>query len=148
MEIKVLQDIIKHMQYLLRPTYNRKAHVSRRRLRILVQPNQGHLYVPVRPRPANKLCPLNFSIYQYMHKFVFEKPKYNAACTFAVVIIDWSHLNVIKQLRVQCNVMFSVTKKRLGYIKLKNNMVNWYKLVIELNDTDITSMDTVHNVSL
>ena len=23
---------------------------------------QGHLYVPVRPRPANKLCPLNFSI--------------------------------------------------------------------------------------
>ena len=24
--------------------------------------NQGHLYVPVRPRPANKLCPLNFSI--------------------------------------------------------------------------------------
>ena len=23
---------------------------------------QGHLYVIVRPRPANKLCPLNFSI--------------------------------------------------------------------------------------
>ena len=23
---------------------------------------RGHFYVPVRPRPANKLCPLNFSI--------------------------------------------------------------------------------------
>ena len=34
---------------------------------------QRHLYVPVRPRPANKLCPLNFD--QYMYKFSFEKPK-------------------------------------------------------------------------
>ena len=29
---------------------------------IVTSLDQGHLYVPVRPRPANKLCPLNFSI--------------------------------------------------------------------------------------
>ena len=36
--------------------------------------NQGHLYVSVRPRPANKLSSLNFSR-QYMYKFLFKKPK-------------------------------------------------------------------------
>ena len=36
--------------------------------------SQGHLYIPVRPRPANKLCPPKF-LDQYMYKFSFEKPK-------------------------------------------------------------------------
>ena len=32
---------------------------------------QGHLHVPVRPRPANKLPPKFLD--QYMYKFSFEK---------------------------------------------------------------------------
>ena len=58
----------------------------------------------------------------YMYIFSFEKPKFNAVCRLALVIIYWSHLNVIKQLQVQCNAIFSVTT-RLGNIKLKHNII-------------------------
>jgi hypothetical protein len=56
-------------------------------------------------------APLPKFLDQYTYKFSFEKPKVNAVCRVAVVIIYWSHLYVIKQLQVQCNVMFSVTKR-------------------------------------
>ena len=49
--------------------------LNKRSLVFVHRKAQGHLYVPVRSRPANKLCPLNLSISTCMNFHLKKKQK-------------------------------------------------------------------------
>ena len=113
---------------------------------------QGYLYVPVRPRPANKLCPLNFSISTCINFHLKNKTKKFTTCQYHKHWTKIFHLSVCYQKRFAKNLFSTnfaspkaVAPQGHGLIGLKHKVALFmaFMLPIHLIATSLLVCSTI-----